>query len=474
MIMEESPKQHVHLNRTLSSGQMEMIALGGTIGVGLFMGSASTIKWTGPSVLIAYAVAGIVLYAVMRALGEMIYLKPGTGSFADYATEYISPLAGYLTKWSNVFQYIVVGISEVIAVTEYLNFWWPHLPDWIAGIVIIIFLTAANLASAKAYGILEFWFAMIKVVTIVVMIIVGLAVIFLGLGNHWQPIGLSNLWSHGFFTGGFKGFMFALSIVVGSYQGIELLGITAGEADNPRPTIVKAIRSIVWRILIFYIGAIFVIVTIYPWNQLKAIGSPFVMTFTRVGITGAASIINFVVLTAAMSGSNSGIYSASRMLFKLSVDHEAPKFFGKLSKHLVPNVAVISISAGILIGFIINTVLTAISAKASSLFVIVYSSSVLPGMVPWFVILISELRFRRIHDKELDEHPFKMPLYPISNWFAIISLLVVLVFMFFNPDTKVSVSVGAGFLILLSLIYLWIHRHDEGYALKPRKVHIAD
>lgn len=453
---------------------MEMIALGGTIGVGLFMGSASTIKWTGPSVLIAYAVAGIVLYAVMRALGEMIYLNPGTGSFADYATEYISPLAGYLTKWSNVFQYIVVGISEVIAVTEYLNFWWPHLPDWIAGIVIIIFLTAANLASAKAYGILEFWFAMIKVVTIIVMIIVGLAVIFLGLGNHWQPLGLSNLWSHGFFTGGFKGFMFALSIVVGSYQGIELLGITAGEADNPRPTIVKAIRSIVWRILIFYIGAIFVIVTIYPWNQLKAIGSPFVMTFTRVGITGAASIINFVVLTAAMSGSNSGIYSASRMLFKLSVDHEAPKFFGKLSKHLVPNVAVISISAGILIGFIINTILTAISAKASSLFVIVYSSSVLPGMVPWFVILISELRFRRIHGQELDKHPFKMPLYPISNWLAIISLLVVLVFMFFNPDTQVSVSVGAAFLILLSLIYLWIHRHDEGYALKPRKVHIAD
>ena len=216
--MEESSKEHIHLNRTLSSGQMEMIALGGTIGVGLFMGSASTIKWTGPSVLIAYAVAGIILYAVMRALGEMIYLKPGTGSFADYATEYISPLAGYLTKWSNVFQYIVVGISEVIAVTEYLNFWWSNLPDWIAGIVIIVFLTAANLASAKAYGTLEFWFAMIKVVTIIVMIVVGLAVIFLGLGNHWHPLGLSNLWSHGFFTGGFKGFMFALSIVVGSYR----------------------------------------------------------------------------------------------------------------------------------------------------------------------------------------------------------------------------------------------------------------
>mgnify|MGYP003600808067 CR=1 FL=1 len=475
MMDQQEEQNRTHLHRTLTSGQMQMIALGGTIGVGLFMGSASTIKWTGPSVLLAYAFAGLVLYAVMRALGEMIYLKPGTGSFADYATEYISPLAGYLTKWSNVFQYIVVGISEVIAVTQYLNFWWPHMPDWIAGIVIILFLTAANLASAKAYGTLEFWFAMIKVVTIIIMIIVGFGVIFFGLGNHGHPMGISNLWSHGgFFTGGFKGFMFALSIVVGSYQGIELLGITAGEADNPRPTIVKAIKSIVWRILIFYIGAIFVIVCIYPWDELKSIGSPFVMTFTKVGITGAASIMNFVVLTAAMSGSNSGIYSASRMLYKLAVDHEAPSVFGRLSKRIVPNVAVVSISAGILIGFIINTILTAISAKASSLFVVVYSSSVLPGMVPWFVILVSELKFRRVHGEELNEHPFKMPLYPYSNYFAIISLVVILIFMFFNPDTRVSVSVGAAFLIILSLIYIWSHRGNVKESLKPRKIHIAD
>lgn len=448
----EQPKNH--LNRSLTSGQMEMIALGGTIGVGLFMGSTSTIKWTGPSVLLAYAFVGIVLYAVMRALGEMIYIKPGTGSFADYATDYIHPLAGYLTKWSNIFQYIVVGISEVIAVTQYLNYWWPNLPDWVSGLVVVITLTLANLASAKAYGTLEFYFALIKVVTIILMIIMGLAVIFLGFGNNWQPLGLSNLWAHdGFFPGGFKGFMFSLSIIVGSYQGIELLGITAGEAANPKHAIVAAVKSIVWRILIFYIGAIFVIVTIYPWDQLAAIGSPFVETFSKVGIAGAAGIINFVVLTAAMSGANSGIYSSSRMLFKLSIDHEAPKIFSKLSKHVVPNIAILAISGGILLGFILNIILTSLNKNTANLFVVVYSSSVLPGMVPWFVILISELRFRRQNAHELTDHPFKMPLYPFSNYFAIISLVVIMIFMFINPDTRVSVSVGAIFLLILTAVF---------------------
>ena len=449
------------LNRSLSSGQMEMIALGGTIGVGLFMGSTSTIKWTGPSVLLAYAVVGVLLYAVMRALGEMIYITPGTGSFTDYATNYIHPLAGYLTKWSNIFQYIVVGISEVIAVTQYLNFWWPHLPDWISGLVVVITLTLANLASAKAYGTLEFYFDMIKVVTIILMILIGLMVIFLGLGNNWHAIGLSNLWKHGgFFTGGFKGFMFSLSIIVGSYQGIELLGITAGEAENPKHAIVASVKSIVWRILIFYIGAIFVIVTIYPWNQLAAVGSPFVETFTKVGIAGAAGIINFVVLTAAMSGANSGIYSSSRMLFKLSVDKEAPSIFSKLSKHVVPNIAILTISSGILIGFILNIVLSIFSKSSANLFVIVYSSSVLPGLVPWFVILLSELRFRRQNAHMLEEHPFKMPFYPLSNYLAIIALVIIVLFMFVNPDTRVSVSVGAVFLLLLSLIFFIRHGKD--------------
>lgn len=461
-MMENKQSHPPKLKRSMTAGQMEMISLGGAIGVGLFMGSTSTIKWTGPSVLLAYMFVGLILYIVMRALGEMLYVSPGTGSFADYAAEYISPLAGYLAEWANVFQYIVVGISEVVAATEYLKFWWPEVSVFWSGIIIIAFLLLANLASAKAYGTLEFWFAMIKVVTIVIMIILGLLVILLGVGNHGKPIGFSNLWSHGgFFTGGVKGFFFSMAIIAGSYEGIELIGISAGEVANPQEAIVKSVKSVLWRILIFYVGVIFVIVTIYPWNQLSNIGSPFVETFTKVGITAAAGIINFVVLTAALSGANSGIYSSSRMLFKLAHEGEAPKTFGKLSKRIVPDRAIVGITSGILIGFILNLIMSTMNKSMGELFVVVYSSSVLPGMVAWFVILISELKFRKNNSHLMAEHPFKLPLYPYSNYFAFAMLLVIVVFMFINPETRISVGVGAGVLVLASLVYMLKHRNKK-------------
>ncbi len=457
----ENKKSMPKLKRSMTAGQMEMISLGGAIGVGLFMGSTSTIKWTGPSVLLAYMFVGLILYIVMRALGEMLYVNPGTGSFADYATEYVHPLAGYLAEWANVFEYIVVGMSEVVAATEYLKFWWPKVNVFWSGIIIILFLVLANLASAKAYASLEFWFAMIKVVTIILMIILGFIVIFFGVGNGGKPTGFSNLWSHGgFFTGGVKGFFFSMSIIVGSYEGIELLGISAGEVANPKKAIVKSVKSVLWRILIFYVGAIFVIVTIYPWNELSNIGSPFVTTFAKVGITAAASIINFVVLTAALSGANSGIYSSSRMLFKLAHDGDAPKTFGHISKRIVPNYAILGISGGILIGFIINMIAATINKSTQDLFVVVFSSSVLPGMIPWFVILLAELKFRRNNQDLLVDHPFKLPLYPISNYFAFLMLIVIVIFMLINPETRVSVLVGAAVLLIATIVYLFRHKKD--------------
>lgn len=450
------------LKRSMTAGQMEMISLGGAIGVGLFMGSTSTIKWTGPSVLLAYIFVGLILYIVMRALGEMLYVNPGTGSFADYATEYVHPLAGNMAEWAAVFQYIVVGISEVVAATEYLKFWWPKTPALLVGIIIIGFLLLANLASAKAYASLEFWFSMIKVVTIVLMIIVGLLVILLGLGNNWKPVGFSNLWSHGgFFTGGLKGFIFSMSIIVGSYQGIELIGISAGEVANPKEAVVKSVKSVLWRILIFYVGAIFVIVSICPWNQLSAIGSPFVETFTKVGITGAASIINFVVLTAALSGANSGIYSSSRMLFKLANEGDAPKIFGKISKKIVPSKAIVGITSGILIGFVLNFILSTINKTMDEIFVIVYSSSVLPGMVAWFVILLAEYKFRKHNPEIMKKHPFKLPLYPYSNFFAFAILVLIVFFMFLNDETRVSVTVGALVLLASATEYYFRRMHKK-------------
>lgn len=447
------------MQRKLSSRHMQMIALGGTIGVGLFMGSASTIQWTGPSVMLAYALAGLFLYFIMRALGEMLYAHPVTGSFASFASEYLHPVFGYLTAWANIFQFLVVGMSEMIAIGSYFEYWWPGLPQWIPGLVALLTLTIANLISVKAFGELEFWFAMVKVVTIILMIVAGLGLIFFGLGNGGHALGVSNLWSHGgFFTGGLSGFVFALSIVVASYQGVELLGITAGEAEDPRPTIVKSIQSTVGRILIFYVGAIFVIVTVYPWDKLGTIGSPFVETFAKVGIAAAATIINFVVITAALSGANSGIYSASRMGYTLAETKQLPQHFTKLNRHGVPFWPVVTIAAGIGIGVILNFVVPLLWPGTKNLFVIVYSSSVLPGLIPWIVILLSQIQFRKQHPVLQGEDQFRMPFSPWSNYLTLAFLAVVVIFMAINPDTRIPLAVGVIFIAAVLLHYWRTHR----------------
>lgn len=445
---EEQKMTTNELNRSLQSRHIQMIALGGTIGVGLFMGSASTIKWTGPSVLLAYAISGVFIFFIMRAMGEMLYMEPSTGSFATFGHKYIHPLAGYLTAWSNWFQWIIVGMAEIIAVGTYMKYWFPDLPTWIPGIIAMVILGLANLISVKSFGEFEFWFAMIKIVTIILMIIAGIGLILFGFGNGGNALGISNLWEHGgFFAGGWSGFFFALSLVVAAYQGVELIGITAGEAKNPQETLPKAIQSIIWRILIFYIGAIFIIVAVYPWDQLTSIGSPFVATFAKVGITAAAGIINFVVITAAMSGCNSGIYSAGRMLYTLAMNGQAPKFFLKLSNNGVPLFGTV----GVLIGLLVGVVLSYVAPE--DIFVHVYSASVLPGMVPWFVILISQIRFRKIRAAEMANHPFKMPFAPVTNYLTIAFLIMVLVGMWINVDTRMSLIVGILFLTLVTISF---------------------
>lgn len=449
------------LSHSLSSQQMQMIALGGTIGVGLFMGSNAAIKFTGPGIIVAYLVAWLVLYLIMRALAEMLYLKPTTGSFADLATEYIHPLGGYLTAWSNIIQWVLVGISEVIAVGQYLKFWWPHFPTWIAGVVVVVILCLANLASVKFFGEIESGFSLIKIITIIMMIILGALVIFLGLGNHGKPLGFDNLWKNGgFLTGGWQGFLFSLSLVMGSYQGIEILGITVGEAKNVRKNTIKSTKSILFKILALYEGAIIIIVALYPWNQLGNLGSPFVNTFAKVGIPFAASIINFVVLTAALTGCNSGIFSSSRMLYTLGQKGEVSPIFAKVSRERTPYWSVIAICCGIFIGVVIDYFLPLISDSAGDIFTLFYSSSILPGMMPWFVILISHLIFRKRNSDKLNTHPFKMPGAPITNYLALSLLILVLIFMFINPETRISIIIGLSFEIVLVIVYVLRHRQS--------------
>ena len=374
-------EKKAELQRGLEARHIELIALGGTIGVGLFMGAASTLKWAGPSVLLAYIIAGLFVFFIMRSMGEMLFLEPVTGSFAVYAHRYMSPFFGYLTAWSYWFMWMAVGISEITAIGVYV----------------------------------QFWFAMIKVTTIIVMIVVGLGVIFFGFGNGGHSIGFGNLTEHGgFFAGGWKGFLTALCIVVASYQGVELIGITAGEAKNPQVTLRSAVGKVLWRILIFYVGAIFVIVTIFPWDQIGSNGSPFVLTFAKIGITAAAGIINFVVLTAALSGCNSGMYSCGRMLYALAKNRQLPAAIGKVSRNGVPSVGVALSILILLVGSCLNYIIP----NPQRVFVYVYSASVLPGMVPWFVILISQLRFRRVHQAAIASHPFRSLLFPWANYFT--------------------------------------------------------
>jgi AAT family amino acid transporter len=446
-----SSEEKKGLHRGLEARHIELIALGGTIGVGLFMGAASTLKWAGPSVLLAYILAGVFVFFIMRSMGEMLHLEPVAGSFAVYAHKYLGPYFGYLTAWSYWFMWIAVGISEITAIGVYAQYWFPELPQWIPALAAVAIVAAANLAAVKLYGEMEFWFALIKITTIIVMIVVGLAVIFFGSGNHGQAIGFDNLTVHGgFFAGGWKGFLFALCIVVASYQGVELVGITAGEAKNPQVTLKRAINNILWRILIFYVGAIFVIITIFPWNEMGTHGSPFVLTFAKVGITAAAGIINFVVLTAALSGCNSGMYSCGRMLYALSQNRQLPAFLSKVSASGVPVYGIAVTILCLLVGSCLNYLIP----NPEQVFVYVYSASVLPGMVPWFVVLVSQLRFREAHRAALKNHPFKSIMFPYTNYLTLAFLLCVLVGMAINPDTRVSLLVGGIFIAAVSLIYL--------------------
>ena len=463
--MEDNSK----LERGLKPRHVEMIALGGTIGVGLFMGSASTIQTAGPSVLLCYALAGLVMFFIMRIMGEMLYLEPVTGSFATYGHKYICPFAGYLTAWCYWFLWVTVGLSEVTAVGIYVHFWFPDVPQWISALGGMLIVTLANMAAVKYYGEFEFWFAIIKVTTIVVMLVVGAMIILFGFGNNGVPLGFSNLWSHGgFFPNGFGGMISAMCVVAAAFQGVELVGITAGEAQNPKETLRKATKNIVWRILIFYIGAIFVVITLYPWDELGMLGSPFVTTFAKVGVTSAAGIINFVVLTAALSGCNSGIYSSGRMLYTLAENGQAPKFFGKLSSHGVPQHGIMVTLACLLFGVVLNFLI-----PDSKLFLYIYSASVFPGMVAWFVLAYSQKNFRkRWGEKAMAEHPFKSPLFPYANYFCLIFLVLVTIGMWVNPDTRMSLIAGWTFMIIVTAGYFLAgyrkNEYNEDGTLKAR------
>ncbi len=434
------------MHRGLKNRHIQMIALGGAIGTGLFYGSAQTIQLVGPAITLSYIIGGIVIFMIMRMLGEMAVEEPVSGSFSYYAYKYWGEFPGFLSGWNYWFNYIIVSMAELTAVGIYINYWWPDVPHWVSALVFLVIITLLNLIEVKMYGELEFWFAIVKVVAIIGMIVLGLAMIFTGIGTGGTPIGFENLWIHGgFMPNGVWGLLLSLVIVMFSFGGIELIGITAGEADNPKKSIAQAVNQVMWRILIFYIGALTVLMIIYPWNKVGLDGSPFVQIFSKMGIPAAATILNVVVLTAALSVYNSGIYSNARMLYGLAQQGNAPQVFAKLNNKGVPVTGVLVSSACTLVAVVLNYLVP------GKVFMYLIAVAVLAAVISWVVIIIANLKFRAAKGEEADKLEFKVPWHPHSNYACLAFMIMLVVLMLQIDSMKMSV-----YIMPLWLVVLWI------------------
>jgi aromatic amino acid transport protein AroP len=298
-VQVNSSQQQDGLKRGLKNRHIQLIALGGAIGTGLFLGSASVLQAAGPSMILGYAIGGIIAFMIMRQLGEMVAQEPVAGSFSHFAYKYWGDFPGFLSGWNYWVLYVLVSMAELTAVGTYVHYWWPGVPTWVSALVCFAVINAINLANVKAYGETEFWFAIIKVVAVIGMIVFGAYLLISGHGGPQASI--TNLWSHGgFFPHGFHGLFMMLAVIMFSFGGLELIGITAAEAADPQKSIPKAVNQVIYRILIFYICSLAVLLSLYPWNEVAAGGSPFVMIFSQIGSTLTANVLNVVVLTAAL------------------------------------------------------------------------------------------------------------------------------------------------------------------------------
>ncbi|ATP12243.1 permease [Bartonella henselae] len=439
------------LKRGMSKRQVIFLALGSAIGTGLFYGSAQAIKLAGPSVLIAYCIAGLAVFMVMRALGEMIIHNPLPGSFARYAANYISPLAGFLTGWTYVFEMILVGLADITAFATYMAFWYPDVAPWIWALSITLIITGINLAAVEVYGELEFWLSSIKIIAIIAIIILGIAIIFCGLGTSTisSAVSVDNLWKNGgIFPNGWFGFFACFSVVIFAFGGIEIIGMAVMEVQNPHQTISKAINSTPIRILLFYIMTLTILMALYPWNAIGLMESPFVSIFESLGISSAANILNVVVVTAAISAMNSGMYGAGRMIYGLSQESYALKKFQYLSKNGIPIFVILLIFIIFLLGVILNYF------YHDRLFFLIAAMATFATVFVWVMILLSQIFMRLKMSKEMQcSLKFPIPFWPIGSIFSILFMVFIFILLWFFDDTRPILIVGASWISWLIICF---------------------
>jgi L-asparagine transporter-like permease len=447
------------LHRRLSQRQLTMMAIGGAIGVGLFLGSSVTIRLAGPAVILSYLLGAGIALIMSYALAEMAVVHPVAGAFGVYAETYLNRWAGFSVRATyGAAQIIAIG-AEVTAAGLYISFWFPNVPQWIWVVSVSAALVALNAMKVNRLGEFEYWFAMIKVTAILAFILVGLYLIF-GDGSRGAT-GWANLTQHGgFLPGGWKGVWLSLTITLTSYMGVEIIAVTAGEAEHPEVTIPRAMRSIVWRLILFYVAAIAIMVAMVPWNQASnsstVSGSPFVTAFVAARVPFAAAIMNFVVLTAALSSVNTNLYLSTRMLFSLGQGGYAPPWMGKVSRNGAPHRALLASTAGI-----IAAVLLAIFAPKNA-FLMLYGSAVAGMLFVWLTILNTHLRFRRTLAREsLLRLPMRLPVHPFFTALGILLIAAVAVTTFFVDGLQWSVPAFLVFLALISLLYLRVRQREK-------------
>lgn len=447
MTSEEIILAQQQLKRELKNRHVQLIAIGGTIGTGLFLGSGKAIALAGPSIIFAYLIVGIAVFFVMRALGELLLSKGGYQSFTDFATEYIGPWAGYVTGWTYWFCWIMTAMADIIAVGMYTQYWFD-IPQWVPSVICLIILLFLNLLTVKLFGELEFWFALVKIITIVALIVIGIILLIIGFETDSGQVAVSNLWSHGgLFPNGTFGFLMAFQLVLFSFVGVELVGVSAAETANPKANIPSAINKIPFRILLFYVGALFIILTINPWNTLSAESSPFVQVFALVGIPVAAGLINFVVLTSAASAANSGLFSTSRMLFSLGSSKLASKRFGKLNRNSVPQNGLLFSAVVVSIGSLLSYFMP------ENAFEIVTTISSICFIWVWSVILISHIRYKKRHPHLHARSTFKAPLTPFVNYVILAFFVFLLVIMAISEATRTALMFTPIWFVLLVILY---------------------
>ncbi|MGP3592219.1 phenylalanine transporter [Vagococcus sp. WN89Y] len=439
------------LQRGLKNRHIQLIALGGAIGTGLFLGIGPAIQMAGPAVLLGYGIAGIIAFLIMRQLGEMVVEEPVSGSFSHFAYKYWGPFAGFLSGWNYWAMFVLVGMAELTAAGIYMQYWFPEVPTWIWAALFFVIINAVNLVNVRLYGETEFWFALIKVLAIIGMIGFGLWMLFSG--NGGERASFDNLWRYnGFFATGWHGLVLALAVIMFSFGGLELIGITAAEASEPQSTIPKAINQVVYRILLFYIGSLVVLLALYPWIDVKANSSPFVMIFHDLDSNLVASVLNFVILVASLSVYNSGVYSNSRMLFGLSVQGNAPAFLTRVSRRGVPVNSLFLSAAITSLVVLVNYLLP---QKAFGMLMALVVATLL---LNWIMISLAHLKFRAAMRRKGRDPQFKALIYPLGNYLCIAFMLMILVLMCTLEDMRLSAILLPVWIVFLFIAFKLLRR----------------